>query len=247
MPSHNQAVTRHFEANLATYIGKESVCYADMCEARFAQIAKFVAPDRAIAALDVGCGGGVFIDRFLDQFPQATSFGIDFSSGMLAKNEPHDRKRLVCADAQHPPFTPSTFDLINVEALMHHLVEPGGYRDTMSSILKFLTSARRMLKPGGALAVREIYHEDRLTGSLAPRLIYEVSRRQLPAICTGILRRRGLTTAGVGVAFLSRRQWPEMFSRAGFVIVDLIDIPWPHRWTRPGLRSGDLFYLCRIR
>ena len=92
--------------------------------------------------LEVGCGTG----RWLAELGRAGCqvFGLDLSPAMLSHarldREPPD---LACGQALRLPFPGRAFDLVYCVNALHHF---GGPR-------AFVAEARRVLRPGGALAV----------------------------------------------------------------------------------------------
>ncbi len=238
-------VTAHFDHNVSLYVDRYAASYAEVCRDRLGHLAKYLPHAEDLTVLDIGCGAGVFTDGLLARFGQARAFCVDRSLRMLARNTSQTRKDLICGDARALPFEASSFDVINVDALMHHLVNPGGYRKSISAIADFLRALRNFVRPEGTLAVREIFHESVGVAQAAPRLIYWLSVAPWPAICRTALRKHGLMTAGVGVVFLTRGQWAQIFRLSGWAVLDTVERPWPRMWKAPGLKSGDLYYVCR--
>jgi SAM-dependent methyltransferase len=91
--------------------------------------------------LEAGCGTG----RWLADF-QAAGFeacGLDISLRMLAQAHRRDaRLPLVCGRASRLPFQEASFDLVCCVNALHHFDDKRG----------FIFEARRLLRPGGALA-----------------------------------------------------------------------------------------------
>jgi SAM-dependent methyltransferase len=96
----------------------------------------------ASRVLEVGCGTGRFL---ADLRPVADQlYGLDLSAGMLARARQRDgRLHLVCGHAGWPPFPSASFDLVCCVNAMHHF-------DRQRA---FVSEARRLLRPEGALAV----------------------------------------------------------------------------------------------
>lgn len=97
---------------------------------------------RAARTLEVGCGTG----RWLADLSDAGShlFGLDLSRGMLrqaAQREPP--LDLARGQAGKLPFASGAFDLVFCVNAIHHFDQQQG----------FVREARRLLGPGGALAV----------------------------------------------------------------------------------------------
>ena len=92
--------------------------------------------------LEAGCGTG----RWLDELrPVARSVtGLDLSRGMLAQAQNlSGLNALACGRATQLPFAPAAFDLVFCVNALHHFGQPD----------VFITQARRLLRPGGALAI----------------------------------------------------------------------------------------------
>lgn len=239
-------VREHFDSHTDIYVDKYEEPYKAVCRERIGLLKDSLgSPSRKpLAILDVGCGAGLFIDMLLTEFPEAQAFGVDSSIAMLRRNTRVSQKHFVLGDARELPFRPKSFDLINVDTVMHHLVDFRGYQYTIGAVEHFLLSLQELLKPGGLLIVREIYHESFLRDSLGARLVYELSTFQLPGVLAGLLKRLGLTTANAGVCFLTRRQWDDVFQRTHYTAHSVSDKPWINhglgRIVFP--RNGDLFY-----
>lgn len=98
-----------------------------------------IAPERI---LEVGCGTGRWLAELQPVAWQA--YGMDLSLGMLhqARQRPEPFS-LICGHASHLPFPDATFDLIFCVNAFHHFPQPR----------VFVSEARRLLRPGGALAI----------------------------------------------------------------------------------------------
>jgi SAM-dependent methyltransferase len=92
--------------------------------------------------LEVGCGTGRWL---VELHPVAREvYGIDLSRGMLqqARQRP-EFLSLICGQASHLPFPDAMFDLVFCVNAFHHFLQPRA----------FIAEARRLLRPGGALAI----------------------------------------------------------------------------------------------
>lgn len=241
-------VREHFTRSTELYVDRYEASYLVLCRQRMDLLNRCWRPNPAqpISVLDVGCGAGIFADHILETFPAATICCVDVSIGMLRRGKQDSRKRLILGDARNLPFAETaSFDLINADALMHHLVTIGGYESSIDAICAFLAQLRRLLKPNGLLLVREIYHEHVFQRELGSRLLYAVSTTRTPAPVARFLRKAGLNTANIGVCFLVRNRWREVLSKAGFSIVADEDKPWG-RWlmTYFGFICGDIYVVA---
>ncbi|HEV8717779.1 MAG TPA: methyltransferase domain-containing protein [Candidatus Binatia bacterium] len=92
--------------------------------------------------LEVGCGTG----RWLAELQPVTRqvYGIDLSLGMLQQARQRLQSlSLICGHASRLPFPDAGFDLIFCVNAFHHFPQPR----------VFISEARRLLRPGGALAI----------------------------------------------------------------------------------------------
>lgn len=100
------------------------------------------------AALDVGCGRGGFSRLLARDCPMA--LGIDVSPGMVreaAKRAEGGNPRFLQASAEdHLSGVTEAYDAIACIAVLHHMDAETFFRD-----------AKRALKPGGVLAVLDLY------------------------------------------------------------------------------------------
>lgn len=239
-------VRDHFDRSAALYVDKYDVPYRIMCQERLELLDAYLSARRKdeFTVLDIGCGAGVFMDMILDRYKNARVCCIDFSFEMLNRNARTPRKRLVWGDARILPFRPASFDIINLDALMHHLIDRRGYQSTIQRIKDFLISLDSLLKPDGIVMAREIYHEYIIRDSLGTRLIYTLSTAKLPAALSRLLRTLGLNTVNAGVCFLTRNQWRQVFQDCGYAVLSAKDKSWkPSPYAMAGFcRSGDLYF-----
>lgn len=93
-------------------------------------------------ALEVGCGTGRWLEEL--QPYSAQVIGLDPAMGMLRQaGQRQGTLRLVGGQAEHLPFPDAAFDLVLCVNALHHYYEPRA----------FVSEARRLLRPGGALAI----------------------------------------------------------------------------------------------
>ncbi len=199
----------------------------------------------SVKVLDVGSGGGIWADLFLDDYPRARLFCLDISLVMLGKGRPRHGKHLVVGDGIRLPFSNSRFDLINLDALMHHLVDHRGYLQTVLNIIEFLRSLKSLLKPHGMVILSEIYHESILGDDIINRLLFFISTLTRPTFLTSFFR-TFIRTQGVGVCFLSRKQWLWVIAQSGYRIEGCKELKWHIPFLRrlAGFKaSGDLLFL----
>lgn len=92
--------------------------------------------------LDIGCGTGLFIRRYIKFGGTVT--GIDISSGMIRRAKPiFPEARFLVGNAEFVPFQENTFDAISSLLAFSYLTRPS----------QTLEDCLRVLRPGGRLAV----------------------------------------------------------------------------------------------
>ena len=92
--------------------------------------------------LEVGCGTARWLSDLAAIVPEL--FGLDLSAGMLRQAQLRSVSlHLVRGDATKLPFPDATFELVYCVNAIHHFDRPRA----------FISQARRLIKPGGALAV----------------------------------------------------------------------------------------------
>ena len=95
--------------------------------------------------LDLGCGTGWFTRKLAERFPEAALTGADLSPGMLARataNGP-EHAGWLNADAEQLPLPDQSMDLVFSNLMIQWSNRPE----------VILAECRRLLKPGGILAV----------------------------------------------------------------------------------------------
>ncbi len=107
---------------------------------------------RTGTVLDIGCGPGEIVLKLAARLPHVTFIGADLSDAMLelarqrAATAACANVRFECADAKAIPYPTGQFDAVISNSLLHHLEDP----------LPFLNEAARVVKPGGAVLLRDI-------------------------------------------------------------------------------------------
>jgi len=103
--------------------------------------------------LDVGTGPGVIPLKLLACRPALRVTAVDLSDSMLALARENAavhpcgaRVRFARGDAKELPYADGSFDAVISNSLLHHLRNP----------LPFLDAVARVVKPGGAIVMRDI-------------------------------------------------------------------------------------------
>jgi ubiquinone/menaquinone biosynthesis C-methylase UbiE len=109
--------------------------------------------------LDIGTGPGHMPPVIAARLPESRVLGVDLAHEMLSVAEQHRnsmppevaaRIEYRPADAKRLAFEDGSFDTVFSNTILHHIPEPAS----------FLREARRVLKPGGVLLIRDIFRPD---------------------------------------------------------------------------------------
>ena len=129
----------------------------DHTEANASFVARLVELGARGAMLDIGTGPGHIPLLVCDAVPDARVVGIDLSHNMLRHAERHrsasshaERIEYRIADAKGLDFPDDSFDAVYSNTILHHIPDPR----------PFLGEAWRVLRPGGALLIRDLFRPD---------------------------------------------------------------------------------------
>jgi ubiquinone/menaquinone biosynthesis C-methylase UbiE len=111
-------------------------------------------------ALDIGTGPGQIVLKLARQLTLWKFMGVDRSPNMIAQGaaglasagELAGRVQFYVADGNQIPFRDGSFDLVVCNSVLHHLAEPR----------KLLAEIARLVKPGGAILLRDLRRPGRL-------------------------------------------------------------------------------------
>ena len=109
----------------------------------------YLAP--GISLLDVGCGPGTITLDLAARVAPGCTVGVDREAGVIAEaqhlldSRPISGVEFRAADVYALPFDDESFDVVHAHQLLQHLTDP----------VAALVEMRRVLRPGGVLAVRD--------------------------------------------------------------------------------------------
>ncbi|MDT8358037.1 MAG: methyltransferase domain-containing protein [Methanomicrobiaceae archaeon] len=205
MQDHYDEVARVYDQKYNERHGKEY--YRHLSDAVIRRL-----PEGAFL-LDVGCGTGLFMHRYLAQ--GGGTVGLDISRGMLLRA----RDRCPGAEVAHGtaevlPFADGTFDAVASLLTFSYLQHPE----------RFLAESYRVLKPGGTISVCTLGRN--LFTSLVP-LIYTVGEH-LGAGRPGM--------ANFGEHYYNEDEVESLFSGAGFAEIKV------RRHSFAHLDAGEILF-----
>jgi len=173
---------------------------------KLAPLEKVAAQASGTDLLDVGCGHGVLAALLLDGHPERRVVGIDpderkiaWANESIGKN-PNAEFRAITIETLAAE-RPASFDCVIIADVLCLIA-----RDTWAP---FLDAARRLLKPGGRLILKDAEND----GSW--RAIKALWQERL---MVHILRRT-VSTGGIG--FATRDELASFVTRAGFAVDDI--------------------------
>jgi len=183
---HEAEVAAQFDRQRQRF--KRSVALDDV---RLNALLNRLAPLNGRRVLDLGCGKGRFARPLAEA--GAEVIGLDVSAGMLAEAEGIPCVR---GSARRLPFAAGSFDVVVAVEVFEHL----------ESIDPVLSEVRRVLRPGGSLAI-----VDKNAGAM------NADRPWLPSLVVkAIDQKRGLWMYPSGSPVRERWFWPGRFrSRLG--------------------------------
>lgn len=182
--------------------------------------------------LDIGGGNGVFTDRVLNHYPLSKAVLLDNASNLIEINAKHPKKTIIQDSVENLEnyLNAYNIDIVFINWVLHHLVS-GTYKKTRSNIANTLTIIKRN-KQIKYVSIFENMYNGILFDSLPSRLIYHITSLKSVKILT---RKMGANTAGIGVSFLSKKMWLELFgSIFGKENINVIDF---HFWNVPVIRK----------
>ena len=145
------------------------------------------------AALDLGCGTGWGLAALRAAVgPAGHVVGLDLSGGMLRQARRRTAGSLAQGDAAALPLGAACFDAVLLSFTLELFSAP--------DMKLVLAGCRRVLRPGGQLAVVAL---SRARGATRPVRLYEWAHARWPALvdCRPILAAAAIATAGFAVRY----------------------------------------------
>jgi SAM-dependent methyltransferase len=105
-----------------------------------------------LALLDVGCGPGTITSEFAERLAPGRVVGLDASTDVIEKARADFRREnleFITGDAYALPFADDTFDIVHAHQTLQHVADP----------VAVLREMRRVAKPGGVVAVRDVDYD----------------------------------------------------------------------------------------
>ncbi len=115
-----------------------------------------------MSLLDVGCGPGTITVEFAERLAPGRVVGLDAAVEVIEKASAFERPNLefVVGDAYALPFDDDTFDFAHAHQTLQHVADP----------VAVLRELRRVVKPGGLVAARDVDYAGVIWYPLIPGL-----------------------------------------------------------------------------
>lgn len=197
-------------------------------------------PEGDFSFVDLGGGNGLFTDRLLNEFPKSRATLIDNSKYLIAINQKHPRKTIICDSIENTHKYVKNADLIFYNWLLHHLVSDA-YITTRKNIDRTLFTAKTLLSNRGRISIFENMYDGIYFDKLPSRLIFNLSSSKLLA---PFIRKLGANTAGCGVCFLSQLEWVDTITKVGLSVDKYSD---DEPWTNISLYKKLILHLGPVR
>jgi len=188
-PRTSSQVAAYFDRFADTY--GDGVYYQGRRQAVLDALAPEIAQARDI--LDVGCGNGAYLTRFVTAPGIHTVTGIDLSFEMLlsARSRTAAKCRLARANVARLPFKPECFDLVFASHVLQFIAD-----DDLDGVVAELA---RRVRPAGILMA---------TGKDGG--VAELARGVSPGGVLVATGRRGESARQMMSAFIGPERWPEL-------------------------------------
>ncbi len=187
-------------------------------------------PQGDFSCLDVGGGNGKFADRLLNSYPSCRVTVLDNSELLLSKNEPNERKTIICESVKNLSQLDIKYDLVCLNWLLHHLVSDS-YWESRKNISQTLNDAAILLSSQGRISIFENMYDGIIFDQLPSYLIFHLTSAK--AIKT-LIKKMGANTASIGVCFLSKNQWYATLKNTSLEIQQYSD---DEPWSIPMIRK----------
>jgi SAM-dependent methyltransferase len=116
-----------------------------------------------LSLLDVGCGPGTITAEFAERLAPGRVVGLDAAPEVIDRARSEfalETLELVVGDAYALPFDDDAFDIVHAHQTLQHVADP----------VAMLREMRRVARPGGIVAVRDVDYAGTFWYPLAPGL-----------------------------------------------------------------------------
>jgi SAM-dependent methyltransferase len=128
-------------------------------------------------------------------------------------------------------FAAETFDLVFANRVFHHFVRES-WKKSYSGMLDIMKQIKQVLKKDGYLCITDLFYYGLIFDRIASKIIF-ASTTAKSAPIAALAKIVGAKSAGVGVCFLSKKMWLNLFAKAGLTIRSMKESSaYPTKWFR---------------
>jgi len=148
--------------------------------------------------LDIGCGTGLFVEKFIRK--GGTAVGLDISRKMISRAQQRcPASEFIIGTGEKIPFCDSSFDAISSLLAFSYVKDP----------LAMLTESYRVLKPGGVISICTLGKKLLTCGIPA---IYQIGEK---------MKIKHVVMKDFGEQYYDKNDMTSLFTSAGFLEVDV--------------------------
>jgi ubiquinone/menaquinone biosynthesis C-methylase UbiE len=182
--------------------------------------------------LDIGGGGGYFALSLRSYFSDehCEIFVVDTTQYDTWKKYAN-QVTFVNASAENLSklFREETFDLVFANRVFHHFVR-NSWSESFNGMADIAKQVAFILKKDGFFCITDYFYDGWLHHTLTSKILYTLTSIKFAPVAT-LFRKLDAKTAGVGVCFLSKKMWFNLFAQAGFIVSILkkgrnFKLPW---------------------
>jgi SAM-dependent methyltransferase len=169
----------------------------------------------ALRFLDIGGASGILALELRKIFPDKNCEIVVLDSTQY-KNWERDADKITFVQGSAIDLTKlfdcGTFDLIFANNVFHHFV-CSSYGKTRTEQKAIMQQVAAVLKHNGKLFIHDWFYDGMIHDQTASRILYALTTPSFPPLVK-ICKMLGSHSAGVGVCFLSKKMWLDLFASA---------------------------------
>jgi SAM-dependent methyltransferase len=187
---------------------------------------------KSLKIIDLGGGAGYFASLLRSYFPDKRCEIFVIDTTQYDTWEKYAGQITFIKDSAEnliKLFAEETFDLVFANRVFHHFVK-NSWKESFKGMADIMKQIAFILKKNGHLCITDYFYNGGLNHSLTSRIIYMLTSIKFKPV-VALFRKMDAKTAGIGVCFLSKNMWLNLFYQADFSIDALIEgtnfkLPW---------------------
>ena len=175
-----------------------------------------------IKILDIGGASGYFASALVNFFSEKACEIFVVDSTKYSTWEDFNSRITFIEDSVEnldKYFSENMFDLIFANRVFHHFVDKT-WKKSIKSINDSMAQISRVLKNEGCFCITDYFYDGYIFNSSTSKIIYGLTSCKNPLLVS-VFRKIDSKSAGIGVCFLSRKMWLDLFSKNDLTIEQL--------------------------